>query len=276
MAIKDRNRGESVPHYSRARKSGVALASAAVFMGALLGAPAPAAAEQDPFGTFVSATTGTRWVTMSPSEYLANPITLDMQARMESLSDGDFKAGAASAFDDTPDPTWDVFQVGEITRFRIAGSKRTTIRYVSPARVCSRPVSKVSNDSIKVDRSAHWTCKAATASTIDGRGFVAPYLPTHIISPAKDSELRVLMKEGASPPAPGSANASLEIIVRRIDLLRSYGLTGGPSEYYEFSATATNMRTVYEAFDGYSWLMSDFVLSTTRLPQLARSRSPFA
>lgn len=274
MAIKDGNQGGSVPHYSLARKSGVALASAAVFMGALLGAPAPAAAEQDPFGTFVSATTGTRWVTMSPSEYLANPITLDMQARMEALSDGDFKAGAASAFDDTPDPTWDVFQVGEITRFRIIASKRTTIRYVSPERVCSRPVSKASNDSIKADRSAHWTCKAATASTLDGRGFVAPYLPTHIISPAKDGELRVLMMEAASVPAPGAAPVSLEIIVRRIDLLRSYGLTGGPSEYYEFNATATNMRTAYEAFNGYSWLMSDFVLSTTRLPQLARSRSP--
>jgi hypothetical protein len=274
MAIKDGNQGGSVPHYSLARKSGVALASAAVFMGALLGAPAPAAAEQDPFGTFVSATTGTRWVTMSPSEYLANPITLDMQARMEALSDGDFKAGAASAFDDTPDPTWDVFQVGEITRSRIIGSKRTTIRYVSPERVCSRPVSKASNDSIKADRSAHWTCKAATASTLDGRGFVAPYLPTHIISPAKDGELRVLMMEAASVPAPGAAPVSLEIIVRRIDLLRSYGLTGGPSEYYEFNATATNMRTAYEAFNGYSWLMSDFVLSTTRLPQLARSRSP--
>jgi len=274
MAIKDGNQGGSVPHYSLARKSGVALASAAVFMGALLGAPAPAAAEQDPFGTFVSATTGTRWVTMSPSEYLANPITLDMQARMEALSDGDFKAGAASAFDDTPDPTWDVFQVGEITRSRIIGSKRTTIRYVSPERVCSRPVSKASNDSIKADRSAHWTCKAATASTLDGRGFVAPYLPTHIISPAKDGELRVLMMEAASVPAPGAAPVSLEIIVRRIDLLRSYGLTGGPSEYYEFNATATNMRTVYEAFNGYAWLMSDFVLSTTRLPQLVRSRSP--
>lgn len=251
---------------SLARRSVLALAVAAIMSG-FIGAAPSAAAEQDPYGVFVSAITGARWVTMSPSEYLANPITLDMQARMEALSDGDFKAGEASAFDEAPDPKWDVFQIGEVTRFRMVGSKRTTISYVSPAKVCSRTVSKASNDSIKADRSARWTCKAATPKTFDGREFVAQFLPSSVISPAKDGELRVLMKEGASLPAQG-ANASLEIIVRRIDLLRNYGLNGGPSEYYEFDATATNMRTLYEAFNGDSWLISDFVLSTTRLPGL--------
>lgn len=254
--------------HSRARRSGIAVASAIAFVGALVVAPAAAAAEQDPYGVFVSAITGQRWVTMSPSEYLANPITLDMQARMDALSDGDFKAGVASEFDATPDPTWDVFQIGEVTRFRIYGSKRMMIRYVSPEKVCSRPVTKASDDSITADRSARWTCKAATSSTVDGREFVAPHLPTSVVSSVKDSEFRVLMKEGATLPAPGSTSASLEIIVRRIALLRSYGLNGGPSEYYEFSSTATNMRTVYEAFNGDSWLISDFVLSTTRLPSL--------
>jgi ribose transport system substrate-binding protein len=43
---------------------------------------------------------------------------------------------------------------------------------------------------------------------------------------------------------------------------------------YNVGSASTDERE--KAFDGYAWLMSDFVLSTTRLPQLARSRSPFA
>jgi hypothetical protein len=237
---------------------------------ALLVAPSPASAENDPYGVFVNDRTGQRWVTMSPSEYLASPITLDMQARMEALSAGDFKAGAAWAFDDTPDPKWDVFQVGDVTRLRSVASKRTTISYVIGDRVCTRKVSKASNDSLKADRTARWTCKPSSGSTTDGREFVGPFLPLSVVSPAKDGELRVLMKEGASVPAPGAANATLSIIIREIGLLRSYGLFAGPSEYYEFTVTATNMETVEEAFNGYSWLMGDFVLSTTLLPRLPR------
>ena len=237
---------------------------------ALVVVQSPASAVNDPYGVFVNPQTGVRWVTMSPSEYLASPITLDMQARMEALSGGDFKAGADWAFDDTPDPKWDVLQIGDVTRLRSVASKRTTIQYVTDKRVCTRKVSKASNDSLKVDRTARWTCNPSTESTTNGREFVRSFLPLSVVSSAKDGELRVLMKEGASVPAPGEANASLSIIIREIGLLRNYGLFAGPSEYYEFTTTATNMETVEEAFNGDSWLMGDFVLSTTVLPRLPR------
>jgi len=243
----------------------IALMAVSVALGAV---PSPANAVNDPYGVFVDSRTGERWVTMSPSEYLASPITLDMQARMEARSDGDFKAGAAWVFDETPDPKWDVFQIGDVTRLRSVASKRTTIQYVTEEEVCTRKVSKASDDSLKVDRTARWTCKPSNGSTTDGREFVGSFLPLSVVSPAKDGELRVLMKEGSSVPAPGAANATLSIIIKEIGLLRSYGLSAGPSEYYEFTTTATNMETVGEAFNGYSWLMSDFVLSTTSLPRL--------
>ena len=237
---------------------------------ALLVAPSPASAENDPYGVFVNDRTGQRWVTMSPSEYLASPITLDMQARMEALSQGDFKAGAASAFEETPDPKWDVFQIGDVTRFRSVTSKRTSIRYVTDDRVCTRKVSKASNDTLKADRTARWNCTPPDSSTPGGREFVKAFLPLSVVSPAKDGELRVLMKEGLSMPAPGAANASLTVIIKQIGVLRSVGLAGGPSEVFAFTTTATNMETEAEAFDGYSWLLSDFVLSTTLLPRLPR------
>ena len=103
---------------------------------------------------------------------------------------------------------------------------------------------------------------------MDGREFVRPFLPLSVVSSAKDGELRVLMKEGTSVPAPGVANASLTVIIKQIGVLRSVGFAGGPSEVFTFTTTPTNMETESEAFDGYSWLLSDFVLSTTLLPRL--------
>ena len=245
----------------------VALMAMSIALGAV---PSPANAVNDPYGVFVDSGTGERWVTMSPSEYRANAITLDMQARMEALSDGDFKAGADWVFDGTPDPRWDVFQIGDVTRFRSVESKRTMIEYVTDEEVCTRKVSKASNDSLKVDRTARWTCNPSTASTPDSREFVQSFLPLSVGSSAKDDKDRVLMKEGASVPAPGTSDATLVIFIREISLLRSYGLFAGPTEYHEFTTTATNMETVEQAFNGHAWLMGNFVLSTTSLPRLPR------
>lgn len=244
----------------RLRSGGRALAAGICLCALIFTGTGTAAAENDPFGVFVNAQTGVRWVTMSPTEYLASPVALDMQARMERLSAGDFKAGAASEFDGTPDPRWDVLQVGDVTRFRGVTKGRTTIRLVTDDRVCSRTVSKASGESLRADRTARWRCRPSTASTVDGRDFVGPYLPLWAVSPAKDGELRVLMKEGAGVPAPDATDASLMIIVKQVGVLRSVGLAGGPSEVYAFTASATSMETEVEAFDGYSWLMTDFVL----------------